>query len=126
MIFLSTLSSIEYLQFASASRQQSGLYVAVTHNEIDENIATVKKRAYLFHWIVHTVLLVCFNELQSLCAKNGSDRFSFNDQSHCNKTCKVFDCKVIETRPQVSCIICMLLLRVESFQQTIIAVEEVF
>jgi len=75
---------------------------AVTHNEINESIATVrKKRAWLFHWIGHTALKR-FSELQSHCAKNGSDRFSCNDQSHCNETCKAFDCKVIETRPQVS------------------------
>jgi len=60
-----------------------------------------KKHARLFHWIGHTSLKR-FNELQSHCAKNGSDRFSYNDQSHCNETCEVFDCKVIEIRPQVS------------------------
>jgi len=60
-----------------------------------------EKRACLCHWIGHTALKR-FNELQSYCAKNGSDRFCCNDQSHCNETCEVFDCKVIETRPQVS------------------------
>jgi len=33
---------------------------------------------------------------------NCSDRFYCNDQSHCNKTYEVFDCKVIETGLQVS------------------------
>jgi len=61
---------------------------AVTHNEINESIATTA--------------LKYFNELQSHCAKNDSDRFCCNDQNHCKEACKVFDCKVIETRPQVS------------------------
>jgi len=66
--------------------------------------------------------------MQSHCAKNGSDRFSCNDQSYCNETCEVSDCKVIETRPQVSLFLlsACFFYGVESFQQTIIVIEEVF
>jgi len=39
---------------------------------------------------------------QNYCAKNGSNRFCCTEHSHCNETCEVFDCKVVETRPQVS------------------------
>jgi len=66
--------------------------------------------------------------LQSHCAINDSDRFSCNDQSHCNETCEVFDCKFIETRLQVSYFYYLhaSFLRAESFQQTIIAIEDDF
>jgi len=56
-----------------------------------------KKRDCLFHWIGH-IALKRFNELQSNCAKNGTRQWSF----FCNKTYKVFGCKVIEIRTQVS------------------------
>jgi len=77
--------------------------VAVTHNESNESIATVKKRACLFHWIDHTALKY-FNKLQSHSAKNGSDL------SHCNETCEVFDCKSLKLgRRYLIFTICMLL-----------------
>jgi len=50
--------------------------VAVTHNEINENIATVKKTSLFVSLHVGNTALKNFNELQSHCAKNGSDRFS--------------------------------------------------
>jgi len=34
--------------------------------------------------------------LQSQCAKNGSDCFSYNDQSHCNEIREIFDAKSLK------------------------------
>jgi len=67
---------------------------ASVNNEINEMVATVKKTSLLFslNWSHCTETL---QWVASLCAKIGSDRFCCNDQSHCNETCEVFDCKII-------------------------------
>jgi len=59
---------------------------AVTHNEINESIATVKK-THLFVSLIKSHCTEILNELQSHCAKNGCVRFCCNDQSHCNEIC---------------------------------------
>jgi len=130
MMEISALQRFIVLQIQVIRRQernQDFAKAAVTHNEINESIATVRKtrlfvslkekRACLFHWIGHTALK-CYNELQSHCAKNGSDRFWCNDQSHCNEICEVFALIAkslkLDYRYLIS-IICMLLFTSSTF-----------